>query len=834
LNYPTISAIPPDPIPVPRTTTIHDLRSLAIERVYCQDSNEAPLKSGFTVELFLTACALRTTDEQETSLADLNCTGSHSEPLTVFIVPQSESYADADQPHKLWGFECSDRGNATFQTCLKVLMSEIRRNNVAHRQLLRTLFKITHFPPALEALHVLKEENKFEPRAVAILATCFRELALRIVPGALIDHNHDAVLQGSRQVFAWVETVTKDGVNDVDDPEASLVRTVTLRDISDDPAGQLQYVAGTRVLKFEVEAANSAYEDEQAVRPRKARLVTARTQSNSREDLRLLALAFWGRYSSIENYYVDFRDSLDDYMKHRRTPLPSLRGFEALLKSANGSKLYRIVSPKNLDEAYGTVITMSEDGFVSQYGTSQGDFKEVIKYTWNAQSGIAHLDASSGESILSKLEPIIKSRALKGTWDPDDWNYSWTETELDLAAPQEAIVICFDLSHSMASKLGYSWVGAPNSFSKLDETKQMFENVVGRMLGYQLMGNFIGVVTFSYRDQIRVTREISRIDRDEFQKMTGAMQASGLTALWDALEKSKNLLIDFKAKHPTTKLRIIAFTDGDDNRSEIKPAEICQQLYDADIVLDAIAIGDCTTTDLFKISKHTGGYAFNPTTRLLLYQTFLLEPFLDISARPDIVKVPIEDYASSLPKLPDMKTVFDFPPRRRNRLEEGSFISLSQANRFFAARSAPLNVGQNRSSIHAQRLREGRSRPVSSISSTPTLVSTPRTGSSDTASIQSNQSVSSGRVFLNELNHMLGIRDQRFADIYVNESDMSYWKVVMDGPADTSYSGGTFILTVHMTDAFPGFAPTVRFITPILHPNVTKVCHHWYRGWIIG
>jgi hypothetical protein len=85
-------------------------------------------------------------------------------------------------------------------------------------------------------------------------------------------------------------------------------------------------------------------------------------------------------------------------------------------------------------------------------------------------------------------------------------------------------------------------------------------------------------------------------------------------------------------------------------------------------------------------------------------------------------------------------------------------------------------------------------RPSGFIYHTPSLVSNRRT-SSDTTSIQSNQSVSSGRVFLNEINYVFNSA-QRFAEVYVNESDMSYWKVVMDGPPETPYAGGTFLLTV--------------------------------------
>ncbi|KAF2458410.1 ubiquitin-conjugating enzyme/RWD-like protein [Lineolata rhizophorae] len=65
-------------------------------------------------------------------------------------------------------------------------------------------------------------------------------------------------------------------------------------------------------------------------------------------------------------------------------------------------------------------------------------------------------------------------------------------------------------------------------------------------------------------------------------------------------------------------------------------------------------------------------------------------------------------------------------------------------------------------------------------------------------------------------------------DIYVNEADMSFWKVVMVGPETTPYANGTFVLSVQITRSYPRTPPVVRFITPILHPNITKhgkICH---------
>lgn len=65
-------------------------------------------------------------------------------------------------------------------------------------------------------------------------------------------------------------------------------------------------------------------------------------------------------------------------------------------------------------------------------------------------------------------------------------------------------------------------------------------------------------------------------------------------------------------------------------------------------------------------------------------------------------------------------------------------------------------------------------------------------------------------------------------DVYVSESDMSFWKVVMEGPDDCPYEDGTFMLYVHADEDYPTFAPKARFVTKMMHPNVNphgRICH---------
>ncbi|KAF2730389.1 UBC-like protein [Polyplosphaeria fusca] len=59
-------------------------------------------------------------------------------------------------------------------------------------------------------------------------------------------------------------------------------------------------------------------------------------------------------------------------------------------------------------------------------------------------------------------------------------------------------------------------------------------------------------------------------------------------------------------------------------------------------------------------------------------------------------------------------------------------------------------------------------------------------------------------------------------DIYICESNMALWKIVMQGPQESSYSDGTFLMYLEMEDDYPNFAPKARFLTSIYHPNINR------------
>lgn len=61
-------------------------------------------------------------------------------------------------------------------------------------------------------------------------------------------------------------------------------------------------------------------------------------------------------------------------------------------------------------------------------------------------------------------------------------------------------------------------------------------------------------------------------------------------------------------------------------------------------------------------------------------------------------------------------------------------------------------------------------------------------------------------------------------DVYISESDLCFWLVVMQGPTSSPYEAGTFLYYLDLSE-YPSKPPAARFLTQVLHPNITKVSH---------
>lgn len=788
---------------------VSDLKNMAHEK-FClkRGATDEYRPEGVQTEIYLSHCYISTVSGTSPAIADITSEGNtQNEPLNVFV-SLVRSLKSPTKQHDSWGFECSDRSVATFMTALEAMMHEIKKKHINLDSLLDVLWRITHFPPVLISFkqlydNTMPSSNNFrlsENRALAVLAECFREISRKMVP-PWIANTPESTLEASRQIFAWLHTLSSQVA--VSKDVLPLVHEFELRDVTSSSDQVVTHGRFKHDELVEVPMPNTATSQ---------RRYLVSLMSLSHVSPKALAFALGGSDEGPYNYYFYLPSNTEQLLEHKRVSCLHPSDFDNLLETTNQVIGFRMVGPLQLASCVGSdlpVITLDSNGLVSTYNQRVELCGDGSYYTWNSIRGRETMsDTNPGQFLLHKLNPIMIQRKKDNNWEVDAWTE--TETANDMGNPEEAIVICVDTSSSMAHEMDLAWMvsgsstadlSSPQSqFSRLTEVKDVFKNLVSRVSAYNLPTH-LGLVTFSASTNIQTQQPLTPVLLN-FQHKLDGVSSGGKTALFDAVSRAKDMLVALKTKHPKIKSRIIALTDGQDNDSRTGPSTVCRELYDADIVLDAIVIGTNSTVDLFKMATHTGGYAFCPKTRSALFQIFLLETFIDIKTRPEIVKLPIVNYTYSTPKRADMQTTFDFPPCRPHPNQSDDFISLRDADRFLT------NLSKKTSNVTSS--------AASQISgSTWATEKTGLTGTTVGAS-------GSSRLILNEIKLMID-NQHPYIDVYVSESNMGFWKVVMQGPPDSPYSNGTFLLYVELGAEFPRKSPSARFITPILHPNITKV-----------
>ena len=59
-------------------------------------------------------------------------------------------------------------------------------------------------------------------------------------------------------------------------------------------------------------------------------------------------------------------------------------------------------------------------------------------------------------------------------------------------------------------------------------------------------------------------------------------------------------------------------------------------------------------------------------------------------------------------------------------------------------------------------------------------------------------------------------------DVGPTDFDLYSWSAALKGPTGTPYEGGNFVMKIEFSDKYPILTPTVTFVTPILHSNISS------------
>ncbi|KAJ7636660.1 hypothetical protein FB45DRAFT_1055980 [Roridomyces roridus] len=310
--------------------------------------------------------------------------------------------------------------------------------------------------------------------------------------------------------------------------------------------------------------------------------------------------------------------------------------------------------------------------------------------------------------------------------------------------------------------------------TRLHLLKELFNVFLNRASSFDTAVSLVlGLVTFSNR--ATQDQELTPIF-ENFRRQLDHKEADGDTAVYDALDSARRILTQYRPDLPNLRKRIIIVSDGEDTKSDTIAHDVCCALQRAKIIVDSVQVGPDSDPTLRAISVATGGYRFSPNTSLGdALSIFDLETMLYSGERPprsekkpQLVTSPYDlEILSSYPT--DRITIDHFPPRKLHPL----FAEPVKA----ASKVIGAGGGDNRAKKIMREIAAFVADPHPNI------------------------------------------------DLYVVDGDMSFLKVVLEAPKDVQecpYSGGTFLLTCNLPAGYPRDPPEVRFVTTIMHPNVSK------------
>ncbi|XP_063060431.1 uncharacterized protein LOC134453583 [Engraulis encrasicolus] len=345
--------------------------------------------------------------------------------------------------------------------------------------------------------------------------------------------------------------------------------------------------------------------------------------------------------------------------------------------------------------------------------------------------------------------------------------------------PHEAIMVVMDASGSMSEKCCYSDI----SMDKMTAVKQLFNSFADRSMAY----NFHSVISLlriggnpKYEESVQVIHTFTE-NLPTFQQCVDKLHAAGFTPLYDALQLSVEELDKVKKQFPNCRLRVLCLSDGDDNGSSKAPAYVANRLMNSNIVVDSINVGTSGNRILKAISHATGGCCFKPTTSAEALKLFEMETLLSLESRKLRPKpsLPLRCkealLALSKSAAYDKEPTVNLPEKIKNK----------------------VTMTKNALKKKIQESRNGRF-------------------------------LNKDKRIVEELKN-LHCDPHPYCSVFPSETDISFWKMLLQGPPDTPYEAGVFELYCEFGPEYPIKPPLLRFVTPVYHCNVNsigRICHN--------
>ncbi|KAF3929069.1 hypothetical protein ABW20_dc0104879 [Dactylellina cionopaga] len=780
---PKLSGIPVFQNPFTLSTTIYDLKGIVKTKVFLKAEREP-----YVVDLHLQAHPILS--DETLTLYDYDLVGTRTAPLNLFVVlryngiigiatkhfgDDIRSTSNSNAWHPIEGV--TRAGISTFCASLEMLKRKVT-DATTQRRFLTALWQTTHFLPAVYAMSSLFDSRTLVAEEKAALAQTFQALCVKSVPDWATGGKPENVLEGSRQLLGWLldqVTACKRGGSGKED----WTRKVILKQAAATEAAAGGVTTDNNIVNISLHTGETL----------KVTVEFLDKAAQNHPDQRQLALAFRDKYSFDGNSYLVMPKDAGNLTDHRILHHPTQDGFYEQIINTTNLPALGTVAPLSLASSRPPVLTLNNEGLVSIFEFG-GECASEWARLWNPVTGVQLIMSNDqGQGLAKTIKDVIQARKVSGAWPLDGWDVGCLNaSSVDSRKPKEAVMICVDCSSSMydpAFKGEDLNLKDSEKMTRMTAAKLLFKHYASTATNYKLPVWF-GVMKFNAT--VHKMQEFTPLLL-EVEPEIEKLAPSGMTAMWDCIYEAAELLVDFKEENPDTKLRVIVLTDGIDNRSKQTDKTAYSFLWDNEIVLDAIVIGTEYHKSLFKICRATGGYAMKPTATTEIIQLAEMETMVDQTFRPPINRQTYLPFFDTIQPLePFTVNAFTVPEIRDHVHQNDEFMSLANAHKAF---------GKNKQFVV------------------------------DKGTVRAAADVVKNRRMLLEVKDMAE-NPHPDMDIYISESNMAFWKVVIQGPDGSNYASGTFVMFLDMTDDFPRKAPHARFITPIIHPNVNKhgrVCH---------
>jgi len=344
-------------------------------------------------------------------------------------------------------------------------------------------------------------------------------------------------------------------------------------------------------------------------------------------------------------------------------------------------------------------------------------------------------------------------------------------------ALQESVVICIDRSGSMGSPFAELTINvvekAVSNRTRMEAVKAMFYAFRDRTDTVAKGKNQMGLIQFD--DKIERLLDLTP-NLNKFESIVDDVEKRGQTAIYSAIIDSVRMLEPQFDAESSMDLRIVVLTDGQNNAGE-SPEQALRAVNGIGAVVDAIIVGSQPDSNLRKIVSSTGGECWQINNLGEGFELLEAESVVSLCARRGgIAKPPFQ-----LREMVDLSSISE------KTITSGSAVKSAQVLAPDLAKKTVVSA---------------------SAMDTATMTSACPAGAAGLRRIM--KELEKAALDAGEGIHIFPAAD-----------DVRFWRVLLEGPADSPFNGGVFQLSVQIPESYPMQPPKIMFITPVYHCNVS-------------